>query len=207
MKKITALILLIIFMAGAFAACSNVDPNVKQKSDNKDDNYVVDTAEDTTADTSIIDEEYYANRAYELKYLLAIDGFDSPNEISVSKLVQYAFCRLYYNNLVDMPREGVKMREATAEQINSQLQKDFGKVNVDITKADLYNQSKKKFEMWEPLYGRDLYCTTSCTETGENTYEIAATFFSDEAKASAVGSATITVTTQKDGKQYITKLA
>ncbi len=206
MKKTIAFLLSVVFMVGAFAACSNVDPNVKQKSE-KDDNYVVDTSEETSADASTIDEEYYANRAYELKYLLAIDSFNSPSEISTSKLVQYAFCRLYYNNLTDMPREGVKMREATAEQINSQIQKDFGKVNVDITKSDLYNSGKKKFEMWEPLYGRDLYCTTSSTAQSDGTYVIEASFFSDEKKTTSSGSATITVTTQKDGKQYISKLA
>lgn len=206
MKKTIAFLLSLVFVLGAFTACSNVDPNVKQKSE-KDDNYVVDTSETDSADTSTIDEEYYANRAYELKYLLAIESFNSPSEISVSKLVQYAFCRLYYNNLVDMPREGVKMREATAEQINSQIQKDFGKVNVDITKADLYNSGKKKFEMWEPLYGRDLYLTTSSSVQSDGTYVIEASFFSDEKKATSLGSATITVTTQKDGKQYISKLS
>lgn len=206
MKRFVAIILAVLTMAMTFVSCSNADPNVKQKSE-KDDNYVVDTAEDTTGDASDINSEYYAIRGYELKYLLAIEKFDSPSEISASKLVQYAFCRVYYNNLVDMPREGVKMREATAEQINAQIQKDFGKVNVDITTADLYNKGKKKFEMWEPLYGMDLYTNSSATSVGDNSYEIQATYYSDEAKTTVIGSATITVNVQKDGSQYIAKLA
>ncbi len=213
MKKIICVLMSVLMCMAIFTACSNADPNVKNESTTSNDNYVVDTQESSENEStsnqsnSAVDLTYYANRSYELRFLLAIDSFDSPSDISTSAIVQYAFCRLYYDNLVDMPRKGVKMREATAKQINEQIQKDFGKVNVDVTKSDLYNKGKKKFEMWEPLYGTDIYYDASSEEVNKNEYTVTTVFYEDEAKSEVKGTTVLTVELGKDGKQYIKKLS
>ncbi len=211
MKKILCVLLTLVMCMGLFAACSNADPNVKKTTSASNDNYVVDTDENESESSSqsngAVDIDYYANRSYELHFLLAIASFDDPSQISANALVQYAFCRLYYDNLVDMPRSGVKMREATKKQIDDQIQKEFGKVSVDITKSDLYNQSKKKFEMWEPLYGSDIYFDAKAEEVNKNEYTITSTFYNDEAKNEVRGTTTLTVQIDKNGKEYIKKLS
>ena len=211
MNKILWVLLTLSMCIGLFTACSNADPNVKKTTSASNDNYVVDTDENESESSSqsngAVDIDYYANRSYELHFLLAIASFDDPSQISANALVQYAFCRLYYDNLVDMPRSGVKMREATKKQIDDQIQKEFGKVSVDITKSDLYNQSKKKFEMWEPLYGSDIYFDAKTEEVNKNEYTVTSTFYNDEAKNEVKGTTTLTVLIDKNGKEYIKKLS
>lgn len=211
MKKILCVLLTLAMCMGLFTACSNADPNVKKTTSASNDNYVVDTDENESESSSqsngTVDIDYYANRSYELHFLLAIASFDDASQISANALVQYAFCRLYYDNLVDMPRSGVKMREATKKQIDDQIQKEFGEVSVDITKSDLYNQSKKKFEMWEPLYGSDIYFDAKDEEVNKNEYTITSTFYNDEAKSEVKGTTTLTIQIDKNGKEYIKKLS
>lgn len=212
MKKFISIFLVLAFSLTVFTACSNADPNVKQTTESQSDEYKVDMEEKTSAASSVnnadkvVDSEYFANRSYELRFLLAVDSFDKPDDISINALVQFAFCRIYYDNLIYMPRSGVKTREATAEQIKTQIQKDFGKVNVDVTKSDLYNQSKKKFEMWEPLYGSEIYFDTKSEEIGKNEYTVTSTFYDDEAKSNVKGTTVMTVSVGSDGKQYIQKM-
>lgn len=212
MKKIMSFALVLVLSLTVFTACSNTDPNVKQTSTSQSDGYVVNTDEDSqesssAADDGVVDADYYANRSYELRFLFAVSSFNKPSEISTGALVQYAFCRIYYDNLTDMPRKGVKMREATAKQITEQIQKDFGKVNVDVTKSDLYNQEKKKFEMWEPLYGGDIYFNAKSEKVNDGEYTVISTFYNDEAKTEIKGTTVMTVSVSKDGKQYIKKLS
>lgn len=214
MKKIISVFMAVLMCMAVFTACSNTDPNVKKESTtSSDDGYVVDTSESSENENtsksgdSVVDSTYYANRSYELRFLLAIDSFDSPSDISANAIVQYAFCRIYYDNLVDMPRKGVKMREATKKQIEEQIKKDFGHVDVDVTKADLYNEGKKKFEMWEPLYGTDIYYDAKSEEVSKNEYTVTTTFYEDEAKSEVKGTTVLTVEIGKDGKQYIKKLS
>lgn len=211
MKKILSLALVFVLSLTVFTACSNTDPNVKQTTSSQSDGYEVntdeDTSESTTKDDGVVNADYYANRSYELRFLFAVDSFDKPSDISTSVLVQYAFCRLYYDNLTDMPRKGVKMREATQKQITDQIQKEFGKVNVDVTKSDLYNHDKKKFEMWEPLYGSDIYFNAKSEKVSDSEYKVTSTFYNDEAKTEVKGTTVMTVSVSKDGKQYIKKLS
>lgn len=211
MKKILSLALVLVLSLTVFTACSNTDPNVKQTTSSQSDGYEVntdeDTSESTTKDDGVVNADYYANRSYELRFLFAVDSFDKPSDISTSVLVQYAFCRLYYDNLTDMPRKGVKMREATQKQITDQIQKEFGKVNVDVTKSDLYNHDKKKFEMWESLYGSDIYFNAKSEKVSDSEYKVTSTFYNDEAKTEVKGTTVMTVSVSKDGKQYIKKLS
>ena len=212
MKKFLSVILVLALSLTLFTACSNADPNVKQTTESQSDEYKVDMEDNTSAASSAnnadnaVDSEYYANRSYELRFLLAVDSFDKPDDISINALVQFAFCRMYYDNLTDMPRSGVKTREATAEQIKAQIQKDFGKVNADVTKSDLYNQSKKKFEMWEPLYGGEIYFDAKSEEVGKNEYTVTSTFYDDESKSNVKGTTVMTVAVDNNGKQYIKKM-
>ncbi len=211
MKKIISLALVLMLSLTVFTACSNTDPNVKQTTSSQSDGYEVNTEEDTqestTKDDGVVNADYYANRSYELRFLFAVDKFSKPSDMSTGVLVQYAFCRLYYDNLTDMPRKGVKMREATQKQITDQIQKDFGKVSVDVTKSDLYNHDKKKFEMWEPLYGGDIYFNAKSEKISDSEYNVTTTFYNDEAKTEVKGTTVMTVSVAKDGKQYIKKLS
>lgn len=213
MKKIISLSLVLALFLTVFTACSNADPNVKQTTESQSDEYEVDTEENTSAvssannDDNVVDSEYFANRSYELCFLLAVNSFNKPDDISVNALVQFAFCRIYYDNLTDMPRSGVKTREATVKQIQAQIQKDFGSVSVDVTKSDLYNRDKKKFEMWEPLYGSDIYFNTKSEKVSNSEYNVTSTFYNDEAKTEIKGTTVMTVGIAKDGKQYIKKLS
>lgn len=211
MKKIISLALVLMLSLTVFTACSNTDPNVKQTTASQSDGYEVNTEEDTqestTKDDGVVNADYYANRSYELRFLFAVDKFSKPSDISTGVLVQYAFCRLYYDNLTNMPRKGVKMREATQKQIVDQIQKDFGKVSVDVTKSDLYNHDKKKFEMWEPLYGGEIYFNAKSEKVSDSEYNVTTTFYNDEAKTEIKGTTVMTVSVAKDGKQYIKKLS
>lgn len=195
-------ILLVIIMT-LFVSCNNIDPNTSQNT--------------TTASTSAasgesneipdyIDADALANRSYELRYLIAAKKFDSPADLSVNALVQFAFCHLYYENLIDMPTSGNKLREASADDIKLELLKQFGSVDVDITAADLYNSGKKKFEMWEPHYGTEIFYDVSVVADSDNCYKAVTDFYTDSSKSERKGKTVLTV---KDigGKVFIQKLS
>ena len=192
MKKVicmlTAALLLLLLLAG----CNNADPGVRT-----DDPDLPETTETTTGvDQPIpdaIDADALAHRSYELRYLLAQESFDTPDDISVSALVQFAFCHIYYENLTDMPRSGSRLREAKPEDIQMQILKYFGSVSADITKADLYNAGRQQFEMWEPHYGADIYYDTAVNRAGDDTYRVVTTFYTDEAKTEKLGKTVLTV--------------
>lgn len=148
------------------------------------------------------DAEFYAKRLYELKYLFAVNGFKSVSELSPSVVVQFAFCHLYFDSLVDMPDEkDLIYRQVLPESISSKIQQLFGKNNVDIKKSDLYNSSKDVFEMWLPRYRTSVYADVECKKSGADAYEVTATFYTDKDKKQA--DSTVAGVFKKEGNNFI----
>ena len=195
-----ALCLLLLLPVLFLAACTNVNPNMP-----KDGTDEPGTSTDPSSLPAYLDPDALAIRSYELRYLLAQEKFDSPDEISVNALVQYAFCHIYYENLTDMPRSGNRLRQASADEIKQEILKYFGAVSTDITKADLYNSGKQYFEMWEPLYGRDIFYTVSASRDGTDRYKIQTVFYTDASKQDSFGKTVLTVE-DAAGKILIQKL-
>ncbi|HOV69648.1 MAG TPA: hypothetical protein PLZ84_04940, partial [Clostridia bacterium] len=132
---------------------------------NNDDNSI--EVKDFESDIEF-DARLLVKRIYELKFLMALESFDSPSEISVNKLVQYAFCYLYYDSLVDMPRkDNLVLREASRYEIAAKLKSLFNLTDVEITNSDLYNAEKDIFEMWEPNLAREVYAQAECLVSGD----------------------------------------
>jgi hypothetical protein len=148
------------------------------------------------------DAEFYAKRLYELKYLFGVDGFKSISDISTSAVVQFTFCHLYYESLVDMPDEkDMIFRQVLPESISAKIEELFGKNKIDISKSDLYNPDKKVFEMWQPRYSSNVYADIKCSKSGVNTYEITATFFLEKTKNKA--DSIVTGVFKKEGSNFI----
>lgn len=202
MKKLLCLFAVLITVS--FAGCNNVNPGIKNNSSEI-------TADESSAENSdkpipeYINADELARRSYELRYLLAQEKFNSPDDISVSALVQFAFCHIYYENLTDMPNSGNRLRTASADDIKLQILKYFGSVSSDITKADLYNSGKKQFEMWEPHYGTEIYCDAEIKRAGDNTYKVTSVFYADSSKTEKTGKTVLTVE-DNDGHIIIKKL-
>lgn len=134
-------------------------------------------------DPDVFDAAFYTKRLYALKYLFAVDEFDEVSDLPVSAAVQFAFCHLYYDSLVDMPEERpMLLRQVMPASISTQLEKLFGDNSLDITKSDLYNAEKKLFEMWQPSHRTPVYANADCTSKEDNSYELTATFFTSHRK-------------------------
>ena len=181
----TALVLL------SLAGCNNIDPGVRDDAGSS----AYSSGEQSAPIPAYIDAD-----------LLAQERFSSPDDISVNALVQFAFCHIYYADLTAMPRSGNRLRQATPEEIRLQLLKYFGTVSADITGADLYNAGKGCFEMWEPLYGTEIYYETAVNRAGANTYQVRTTFFTDADKTEVQGKTVLTVQ-DVDGHVQIRRLA
>lgn len=201
MKKLA--LLLAVLIVFSLAGCNNANPGIKNNSSEI-------TSEEQGSESNkpvpeYINADALAHRSYELRYLLGQEKFTSPDDISPSALVQFAFCHIYYENLIDMPNSGNRLRTASADDIKLQILKYFGSVSVDITKADLYNSGKKQFEMWEPHYGTEIYYDTEIKRAGTDTYKVTAVFYSDEAKTEKTGKTVLTVE-DSSGRAIIKKM-
>ena len=201
MKKLA--LLLAVLIVFSLAGCNNANPGIKKNSSEI-------TSEEQGSESNkpvpeYINADALAHRSYELRYLLGQEKFTSPDDISPSALVQFAFCHIYYENLTDMPNSGNRLRTASADDIKLQILKYFGSVSVDITKADLYNSGKKQFEMWEPHYGTEIYYDTEIKRAGTDTYKVTAVFYSDEAKTEKTGKTVLTVE-DSSGRAIIKKM-
>lgn len=196
-------ILTLIFLC-IMSGCNNINPQI---SNNKTDS-TVSYNEASTQSKEIptyINADELAHRSYELRYLLAQEKFNSPEEISVNALVQYAFCHLFYDNLTDMPKSGNRVRQATAEEINQRIIRDFGEIDTDITKSDLYNAGKNIFEMWEPAYGTDIFYAVTLIREESGLYKARTTFYNDSSKNEIIGKTVLTVR-DNAGQMIITKM-
>ena len=201
MKKLA--LLLAVLLAFSLAGCNNANPGIKNNSSESISGEQ--GSESNKPIPEYINADALAHRSYELRYLLGQEKFTSPDDISPSALVQFAFCHIYYENLTDMPSSGNRLRTASADDIKLQILKYFGSVSVDITKADLYNSGKKQFEMWEPHYGTEIYYDTEIKRAGTDTYKVTAVFYSDEAKTEKTGKTVLTVE-DSSGRAIIKKM-
>ena len=201
MKKLA--LLLAVLLAFSLAGCNNANPGIKNNSSESISGEQ--GSESNKPIPEYINADALAHRSYELRYLLGQEKFSSPDDISPSALVQFAFCHIYYENLTDMPNSGNRLRTASADDIKLQILKYFGSVSVDITKADLYNSGKKQFEMWEPHYGTEIYYDTEIKRAGTDTYKVTAVFYSDSAKTEKTGKTVLTVE-DSSGRAIIKKM-
>ena len=201
MKRFACLLALLIIFT--FAGCNNTNPGIKKNSSE------ITSEEHGEGNNKPIPEyinaDALAHRSYELRYLLGQEKFSSPEDISPSALVQFAFCHIYYDNLTDMPNSGNRLRTVPVDDIKLQILKYFGSVSTDITKADLYNSGKKQFEMWEPHYGTEIYYDTEIKRAGTDTYKVTTVFYSDSAKTEKTGKAVLTVE-DSSGRAIIKKM-
>lgn len=174
-----------------FVGCSNIASETSYETIPPSTSISASSESDKIPDS--IDSDALANRSYELRYLLAVKSFDSPADISVNALVQFAFCHMFYENLVDMPTSGNKLREASADDIKLEIMKYFGSVDVDITASNLYNSGKEKFEMWEPHYGTEIFYDVNVVVDSVNCYKVVTTFYTDSSKSEQKGRTVLTV--------------
>lgn len=197
-----AFILAVLMCVSVFASCN--DPSKKMPDDDGNSQDSLEKSDEDIPD--YIDADAFAKRSYELYFLLSQKSFDSPEQMSVSALVQFAFCHLFYTDLIDMPTAGIKIRYASLDEIKTELIKHFGQLDIDLTQADLYNAANERFEMWEPHYGREIYYNTVVKAVGNDDYTITTVFYTDKGKAEALGRTVLTVH-DNGGMVYITKLA
>ena len=143
----------------------------------------------------------FVKRGYELSELMAVESFTKTDDISVNKLVQYAFCYLYAGNgcLVDNSSEKMKYRSATDEQLKMKITELFGSAPKDITSSNLYNSGNKVYEMWEPNYKRDVLADAAVTKVSDKEYSISATYYNDDTRTDVLGSKTIVVKDDGNG--------
>ena len=115
MKKLLCLLAALAVMP--LAGCNNVDPAVKPSATTGAATTTTTASADAEAIPAYIDADALAHRSYELRYLLAQTKFESPDDMSVNALVQFAFCHMFYENLTDMPRSGNQLRQASKDEI------------------------------------------------------------------------------------------
>lgn len=193
------LILLVFLCISSLSSCS--DPSRELKTGDSKESFV--SSDEDIPD--YIDADAFAKRSYELYFLLSQKSFDSPEQMSVSALVQFAFCHLFYTDLTDMPTTGIKIRNAKLEDIKTELIKHFGELDIDLTQADLYNKAHERFEMWEPHYGTEIHYDTVVKAIGNDNYTITTVFYTDKGKSEVLGRTVMTVH-DNGGIVYITKL-
>lgn len=156
-----------------------------------------------TGDVSdTFDAALYTKRLYELKVQFAVSGFHTISDLTPSVVVQYAFCHLYYDSLVDMPEEkNMLIREVLPDSISSEVKELFGDNKVDITKSDLYESDKKLFEMWQPKLRASVCANTVCTKLSDTSYQITSTFYKTKEKTDIIS--TVTGIFLKQDSHYI----
>lgn len=160
--------------------------------DVSDDSDIVAHSIAVTGDVSDdFDATLYTKRLYELKMQFAVSGFQSVSDLTPSVVVQYAFCHLYYDSLVDMPQEkDMLLREVLPDSISSEVKELFGDNQVDITKSDLYESDQKLFEMWQPKLRAAVYADTVCAKLSDTSYQLTSTFYKTKDKTEILSTVT-----------------
>ena len=213
-QKWAALLCAVILFALGATACK--DPNVKNKDNSEKSAYNVDTDQSGAGEKELSGYHSYGNgktdpvtvngtevnvkdfavRSYELAYLMGQKSFTSPKQLSVDVLVQYGFSHVLLPNLNETNNKAMAYRTATLEQVQGALTKLFGKIDVDLTKSELYSSSKKMFEMWMPDYGCNIYYTIDAVNVDGSKAEIITTFYNELKRESMRGRTTMTVTVE-----------
>jgi hypothetical protein len=201
-----------------------VDPNVKTK-ETKAEKYEVETrAEDSdvmldgfhaygdgmTSPLSVngvkVDVEAFALRSYELAFMMGQPKFNSVKDIPLEALAQYCFVHVFYKNFYEIPNKVTEFRQAKAKQVDEKLVEHFGKTNIDLKKSQLYNKARKKFEMWLPEYGTNIFYRVDAADVQGSKAVIVTTFYNEFKKNTKLGRTKITVNI-KDGKPVIDSLS
>lgn len=148
------------------------------------------TANTTSAQTTAPSQfttDLYVKRIYELSYYFGINQYDPAKELPVSALVQYSFCHLFQESLLDAEKADKPVyRQAVLASIQEELNKQF-LINTqpDLTKSDLYNADKNIFEMWQPDYSKTIYYDASYTELQNKQIQLDITFYTGSDKKTA----------------------
>lgn len=225
MQKKALAILLISTLLFTFCSCMGVDPNVKPEKEVKEEEYEVEKPKENadallegfnaygdgfTAPLTVkgvkVDVEAFALRSYELAFLIAQPSFKSVKDISVDALAQYAFVHVFFENFYEIPNKLTEFRQAKPKQVKSALEKQFGKVSVDLEKSLLYNKGKKMFEMWLPEYGSNVFYRVDAADVTGDKAVIVTTFYNELKKNTKLGRTEITVKIE-DGKPVIASMS
>lgn len=174
---------------------------------NAGDENVVITAQENVPQG--LDPVKYVKQAYELKNFMAIESFDSAEDLPVGPTVQYAFCYLYSsgNCLVDYKPAAMTYRQASESQIREQIVTLFGSCPMELESSNLYSSGNRYFEMWQPDYSRNIYAAGTLKKTDDQTYQIEVTYFEDEQKVRASGTANVWVKAKDDGSFYLAAMS
>ncbi len=222
-----AIVIVSIIVVGILVICIGIAVFVKQTGNwerisNQPETEVQSTEENSLPQTRITDGKgivvtgsveipddfnavLFVKMGYELRYLFAIESFqDAKQDISVNKLVQYAFCHIYHESLTDANPGTMVLRSATATQINEQIRALFNIEGVDIKQSDLYNKGSDIFEMWEPSYTDDVYADASIAIV-DNLFQITVKYYTDADKKSEKGTVVLSVQKSNFG-YYINKM-
>lgn len=226
MKKVIRTISLVLasaFSVFAFTACGS-DPNVKQE-ETKSESYAVDVSgtaaeeeregfhsypagktDPVTVGGVEVKVTEFAVYGYELKYMMGVNQFASPEKLGVDLLAQYAFSHVLFPRLNEANNKPMEYRTATEEQMNAALAELFGDVKVDLTKSVLYTPSKKQFEMWIPAYGCNIYYNIDAVNVSDDTAEIITTYYNELARSTMLGRTTVKAAIE-NGKPVIKSLS
>ena len=218
-----SLVCAIIILVLSFAGCGN-DPNVKQQGSGAGA-YKVDISgeeEETeregfhsypsgkTDPISLNGVEVkvtdFAVYGYELQNMMAVKKFTSPKELPVDVLAQYAFAHALFPRLNEANNKPMEYRSISEAVLNASLTGLFGKLDVDLTKSVLYQPTQKKFEMWIPAYGCNIYYTIDAVNVNGDTADIITTYFNELARNTMLGRATVKVGIE-NGKPVIRELS
>ncbi len=207
-RKILAF--LMAFVLISLCSCG-IDPNVKQN-ENKTTKYQIATTKSSenidenefnaygdglcdavTVKGVKVDVNAFALRSYELAFLIGTNSFKKAQKISVDALTQYAFAHLFYKDLYKISNSGAVYKEATNKKLQDELKKHFGKMKVDLKKSSLYNKGNKRFEMWLPEYGSNVYYRIDAADVSGDKVVIKTLFFNEMKKSTKLGKTQITV--------------
>lgn len=219
--KSLAIICAALFLSASFCAC-NTDPNVKTEEETSGTYQVVESGNEQEEERegfhaygsgktdpvqvngTEVKVEDFALRSYELAEMMG-QTFSKPSEIPIDAAAQFAFVHLFYPDFHSINNKAIQYRTANAEEIKTELKKQFGTDDFAITDSLLYNAGKKQFEMWTPEYGTNIYYTVDAVNVDGDTAEIITTFYNELKRSTMLGRTTITVKV-KDGKPVIASL-
>lgn len=221
--KFISLVCSIVIMVCSLTACGS-DPNVKQQASGSE-SYAVDVSK-AAAETeregfhsypagktdpinlkgTEVKVTEFAVYGFELQNMMGVKKFASPKELKVDVLAQYAFAHTLFPRLNEANNKPMEYRTAGEEELNASLTALFGKLGVDLKKSVLYQPSQKKFEMWIPAYGCNIYYNIDAVNINGDTADIITTYYNELERSTMLGRSTVTVGVE-DGKPVIRALS
>ena len=221
--KMISIVCTIIIMVLSLTACGS-DPNVKQQ-DAGSASYAVDLSkaageteregfhsypagkiDPITLKGVEVKVTDFAVYGYELQNMMAVKKFVSPKELKVDLLAQYAFSHALFPRLNEANNKPMEYRTIGEKELNAALTALFGKLDVDLKKSVLYQPSQKKFEMWIPAYGCNIYYNIDAVNINGDTADIITTYYNELERNTMLGRATVKVGIE-DGKPVIRALS